>query len=559
MFFIIGLTEVEANKAISESNPTQHAGNETGAEPASRESPWPYGNLLRYYSGKMSRAEKATQADDKERFYLSKASSTDKTVEPEILKLSLRDLVLLVRKKNEQIGIQNSEWIISREGIEGAKAIFEPSLVGSYTYGEDNRRNTIQEAVSQGLTAEFHQKSRDYGAAIESLVPTGGRLSVGYTVRDFSNNLQKNYGVDTEVVSAFSAELTQPLLKNAGVKTTTAAIRVAKADATIEFQNYRELTMRVLSEAIAAYWRLYLAQEKYKLRKESERKAQELLEVNLVRAKTGMMAQTEVFEARAGLEFRKSLVSEAKEEIDSSMNNVRTFFSSSAAESANQLEAVDRLELEQIQTKFHDSLEKAFKLRAEYLSVRKKIEREEIRLVFSKNQRWPQLDLKASYGLNGLSRDIEGSWSDVKGTEFPAWSVGLELRIPLGGDKKSRSELKAIRQRKRQALYELKAIEVAIANAVDTAIKRVHSARVQVGHYGNAVGMNERLLAAEVEKFRAGKSNSRILLEREQELIVAKESEIDSLVKHQQALLQLDLAEGALLIKFGIEMMEVDS
>ena len=61
-----------------------------------------------------------------------------------------------------------------------------------------------------------------------------------------------------------------------------------------------------------------------------------------------------------------------------------------------------------------------------------------------------------------------------------------------------------------------------------------------------------------MSKFKLGKSNSRILLEREEELNLAKEAEIKSLVRYQKALLRLQLAEGALLIKNGVEPLEVD-
>jgi outer membrane protein TolC len=203
-------------------------------------------------------------------------------------------------------------------------------------------------------------------------------------------------------------------------------------------------------------------------------------------------------------------------------------------------------------------LVKAFKLKAEYLSVHQKIKREEIKLVYAKNQRWPQLDMKASYGLNGLATDPGGSWDEVQSGDYDTWSVGLELRIPLGGDRKSRSELGATRQLKRQALLELKAVEVALANTVDTAIRSVQNSLDQLKHYSDVVDFNKRLLDAEIARFKAGKSNSRLLLEKEGDLHRAEEARLDSLAKYQNANTELALAEGSLLLKYGIEIMKVD-
>ena len=483
-------------------------------------------------------------------------SMTDMRIGSEPIRMSLRDFVWLVREKNEQIGFQDSEWAISREAVKGAKAIFEPAFINSYQYQEDKRKNTLQELVSQGFIPAFKEKSLNYQAAVEGLVPTGGRLRVGYTRRDFSNSIDERYGVDLESQSVFGASITQPLLKGVGVKATMAGIKVAQTDADIAFQNYRGQMMRVIAEAIAGYWDLHLVREKYKVRKESERNAEEILRHNIARVKTGKMAETEVLEAEAGLALRRSLVSEAKQAIISAENSVRTFISSSATETTAEIEPAETLSLEEIKIDFKGSLAKAFKRRAEYLSSLKKMEREDIKMVFAENQTLPQLDLKGSYNMNGLADTPGNSWEDAWKRDYATWYVGIELRLPLGGDKKSVSELETTRQRKRQALLEMKAVEVSLANALDTAIQGVRNVREQARHAAGIVDMNKRLLEAEMARFQAGKSSSWVLLAREEELNKAKETEIESLVRHKKSLFQLELAEGSLLVNHGVELME---
>ena len=470
--------------------------------------------------------------------------------------LSLKEFVRMVREKNEQIDFQDAELAISREAVKGAKAIFEPAFINSYQYQDDKRRNTVQELVSQGFVPEFQERSGSYQAAVEGLVPTGGKLRFGYTRRDFKNSIDDRYGVERESQSVIGASITQPLLKGGGIMTTKAGIQVAEADADIAFQTYRGQMMKVIADAIAAYWDLYLAREKYMIRKESEQNAEKILNDNIVRVKTGKMAETEVMEARAGLAMRRSLVSEARQAIASAMNSVRTFLSSSAGASKIEIEPTEQPLVTDVSLDYSDSLSRSLKLRSEYIASRKKMEREDIRLVFAENQTWPQLDLKGSYNMNGLADTPGHSWDDALKRQYETWFVGFELRILLGGDKKSQSELEATRQRKRQALLEFKAVEVSLANAVDTAIKNVYNARDQVSQLADMTEMNRRLLEAEIARFMAGKSNSRNLLEREEELNKARETEFESLVRYRKALMQLDFAEGALLGKHGIEVME---
>ena len=180
-----------------------------------------------------------------------------------------------------------------------------------------------------------------------------------------------------------------------------------------------------------------------------------------------------------------------------------------------------------------------------------------MKLIFAENQAWPQVDLKGSYNMNGLDDRPRSSWNDAWMRDYETWSVGVELRIPLGGDKKARSELEATKQRKRQALLELKAVEVSLANAVDTAVQAVRSMKQQTGHFAGIAQMTRQLMEAEIARFEAGKSNSRLLLEREENLNKAREAYVESLVKYRRALYQLEMAEGTLLVNQGIEVEEV--
>ena len=474
-----------------------------------------------------------------------------------ILKLSISDLIKLVRERNERIGYQQLQWDISREGVKNAKSIFEPEFVATYQHEKNFSENTIEEALARTggalnlPTAEYDERNNDYQVAFEGLVPTGAQLRLGYTVNDITNSL-----TDVQQYrSVLGGSIVQPLLKNAGIKTTMANIRVAEADSDIALQGYRQELLQVTANAAAAYWDLRLSQEKSKVREESVRIAAEILKDNRERVKTGKMAETEVLEAEAGLAARESLLIGAAQDVASAINNVRTFISSSAAQENLKVEAADPLSTEWMSPRFEHSVAKALELRPEYLSSLRKTEREGIRIAYAKNQRWPQLDLKGSYGLNGLDLTPGESWSKVTDADHESWSVGLEFRIPIGGGKKTLSELDAAKRRKKQALLEVKATETALANAVDTSIKYVYSAQKQARNYSRAVDLNARLLEVELARFNAGKSNSRTVLDREEDLNTAREAYLESLLLYRKAVVSLEMAEGTLLSRYGLDIV----
>ena len=478
---------------------------------------------------------------------------------PQPLRLGIKEFIALVREKNERIGFQKLEWEIKHEGVKSERSIFEPELVSTYQHEKNRVRNTVEETIARssivtGQADIYDERNNDYDIALEELVPTGGRLRLGYNLRDISNSLSD---LD-QYRTFFGINMTQPLLKSGGIKATMANIRIAEADYDVTFQLYRQEMLEVISAAASAYWDLYFAQERYRVRQESVRIAEQILKNNREGVKTGKIAETELLEAEAGLALRKSLESSAKQDLVSVVNSVRTYFSSSAGEDVVTIEAAEHLEKDSFEPDFSESLKRAFKLRPEYLSTRKKIEREGIAIAYAKNQRWPQLDLKASYGINGLDDSVGNSWDDAVGEDFESWAVGIELRIPLGGGKKTRSKLEAAKRRKKQTLLEIKAIEVALANAVDTAIRNVYSAEEQVKHYGRAGDLNKKLLSVELARFEAGKSNSRLVLEREEILNRAIEDYLEGLSNQKKAVLGLETAEGSLLLSHDIEIMEVE-
>ena len=137
--------------------------------------------------------------------------------------------------------------------------------------------------------------------------------------------------------------------------------------------------------------------------------------------------------------------------------------------------------------------------------------------------------------------------------DYRTWSVGLVLTIPLLGGMKTKSELISAKERKRQAWLELKSLVVEIINMIYTAIQDVYNTHEQVQYYTKVRQLNQQLLEVELAMLEAGKSNSRSVLEKEEDLIGAREAELESFVENKKARLKLEMAEGHLLSKFGVE------
>lgn len=479
------------------------------------------------------------------------------------LPLTLTDFVAMVRERNNKILAERLEWQVAEEGVANARSQFELEFVGSALHEENKQRNTVQEALQRSSFSDFREFNERYDGAVEQNLVTGGKLRTGYHLDALNNNLQTaaaNNGLDSfnEFRTFIGSTLTQPLLRNRGGKVARARIHVAQKDRDIAFQVFRRELMRVVAESVFAYVELAASQKRYEFRKESVRIAQTLLETNREKVKLGLLADTEIMEAEAGLSQRQANLRAAGQDVVTATARVRNFIAAvPGGFSETKIEATDELIADPVNSDLTDSLITAARLAPEYVAAKKRAEREGIKLEFAKNQRLPQLDMRASYGVNGLDTSPTGSFSDAFQSDNKNWNVLAEFRVPLDGGIRTSAELKVAEYHKKQALLQIKNTEVELANAVDTALHNVEAAAGQIRQFIDATQKGEELLKVELQRLESGMSTSRQVLTREEDLNRVREERLKSLIAYKRAGLELELTRGSLLERFGMEVTNV--
>jgi len=467
--------------------------------------------------------------------------------------VTLDGFIRLVMERNEAVLSQNLDFQISREKISNERAVYEPEFVNSWQRSDDHAKYSNEDKTSILFASEKDERTADVSAMVEGKIPTGAKVKAGYTLREYKDRAASD--PDEQYKSYLGVEITQPLLKGAG-DTSASGIAVATADSKLTFQAMRQKRMEISMNALSGCWDLYAAMEKLSIRKASSQIAQTILDDNHVRFKLGKMSESEILEAEAGHAKRKSQESRAKQDVITAMNRVRTYVSLSDSNVPLTIDFSAYLKSERIKPEFSETVAEAFKNRPEYLAAKMKIDREDVLIRYAQNQRWPQLDLIGSYGLNGLGDSPGDSWTDETNGDYHTWKVGASLTIPLMGGLKTRSELAIAQHHKRQAILELKSAETDIVNRVDTALKEVISAYEQVDYSTRAREVYQRLLGSEMVMLNAGRSNSRSVLDKEEDLNYAKEQEVDSFVYSKKAELALSMAQGLLLGRYGIDVSE---
>jgi outer membrane protein TolC len=164
------------------------------------------------------------------------------------------------------------------------------------------------------------------------------------------------------------------------------------------------------------------------------------------------------------------------------------------------------------------------------------------------------LDFKGAYGLNGLGATPGDSLNFLQSHNFPSWSLGLELHVPLAGGIKERNDYKAARLTLQEAVANLNAMQTQIANALDAGIRKTRNWQESIQSYQSVIDFNENLLQTQVARLNAGTIEPRKVLEVEADLFEARQSFAEALVQRQRALLALQLAQGTILKQSSLDL-----
>ncbi len=461
----------------------------------------------------------------------------------EVQNISLAEYVSVVLEQNFEVKAQRLEEQISVLNVALEEAAFSPYLTAGAERSEAERPNTVEQQRSQLFAAEYVARSSDHDAGIEGLLAYGTRYRVGYVLQRGRNNLND---FDSEWVSFAGVNLVQPLLKGRGRDAAEARLHLAEQQAEAAAEQLRRQLATVVAQGEQEYWGLVLAQLRCETYADSVKAAAQIAADAAERKSAGKMSELDVLQAQAGVQLRNTRLANARHQRRESVARMRTLAGQSALTVAGALRPVDRPAAEETATDIERSVRLARELHPEFRLQQIRVEQEELRVVYAKNQTLPQLDLTASFGLNGLGDDLASSWDDLERRDFETWAVGVEFRVPLGKDP-AEAEYDAALLRKRQALLGLKSVDIQLQNVVDAAIERVHTAYANQQSLAELASFNERVLAAEMDRLRAGKSDSRRVLEAEEDLAEAKLAYAESLVEYENARLSLEVAEGSFL------------
>ncbi|MFO1523889.1 MAG: TolC family protein, partial [Kiritimatiellia bacterium] len=485
------------------------------------------------------------------------AAAVSRAVEPATEPLTLQDVIRIALENNPDLRLQEIDRQIAEKEARGESYYWEPEAVVSGKRYNNSRQNTVEQEISQ-FSPTFEERNTSLSAALEGTVASGGKWRLGYSLDELSNNLtNQNFrtraAFDEEYASIASISFSQPLLRNFGPAVTRSQLRNAELNHEVAKQELRRRRMLTIGRAELGYWSAWQSVRAVDLRAKSLEIVKSLLEDNKNRLKEGRVSQMDVDQTRAGVALRERRWLEARTEANEAAKALASLLGWTARDAQPVIKA-EILEIgDPVVTDFDQAMTRAVSSHPDMLIRQKEIEIENLRLVVARNQSWPQLDLVGSYGYNGLGEDVPESWDRLSEGEYQNWSVELVFRMGLGGDRKARSQLEQTKLRHERALLGYQATESDLANAMRSVMNKARLVRDTQLALARETDVNRAALDAEKVLLAEGKSNSRRVLELEEDLVDVQVLYETACANYRRVLVELDMTDGGMLARRGLE------
>ena len=462
-----------------------------------------------------------------------------------VRELSLSQCIELAVRNNRQLQIERINPQIRRATLDGSYGIYDPMLAFDV-----NRRYEVSTPssfnASTGLPyAGNTSESVTFSPGMSAYLPSGGTFtgssSLWQSSSDRFDDTKKILAHSQQWQSVFNMELKQPLLKNFWIDSRRMSIQVNRRDLKISELTFSGLVMDIVTKVNNSYYDVVYSLDYLKVQESTLASKQRFFEETRRKAEVGTQAELDVKLAEADVARVQAGLVSARNAVVLSENTLKQLLGDSIArEHGVGIRPTDPLVVVPFTPNIQESWQRGVTNRPDLVKLKYDLEKSDIQLKYSYNQLYPQLDLTASYGRNGVGSDWWPATSMLGPTDpdAPKDFIGGTLRIPLTR-RAERNDYRAKRFAKAQAILTLKQKEESVVKEIDDAVQNVKSSLEKVYATRVATQYAQAALEAEVKRLAAGKSTAYFVLSLQTSLAVAQADEISAKTEYikNQALL----------------------
>ncbi|MBE9117901.1 TolC family protein [Lusitaniella coriacea LEGE 07157] len=442
--------------------------------------------------------------------------------------ITLLDAVTLALANNRDIKNAYLERIVQRADLEVAESTFTPKITPRLE----------ARVLGDGIDGiDTRNRFLDLGASISIKIPTGAEAKIdwGTNLRSFNSRLAPLSNTST-LRQQVNFNIKQPLLRNAGVAVNTADLEKARLTEVINQLELRKTLIDRITDVIFAYRTLIQAQERILIEENALVNAKQQLEITSALIEAGRVAGVEIVQSQALVADIEVRLVEAKNNLEQARSNLIDLLD---IDENLRISAIKELEIDEIELNPEELQQFMFANRAEYLQNRLEVERSQLSLLQAENARLWGLDLEANIGETVDNR------MDVR--------AGLVLSRELN-DRAIERDFERSRINLLQAENNLAGSEESLNLELANRIRDVELSLRQVELARNARELAERNLEIEQQKQALNRSNIFDIVEVQNDLVNARNIELNAIIDYFNAQTLLDKTIGNTLNTWGVEI-----
>lgn len=493
------------------------------------------------------------------------------------LRLSLRELTKLALQNNLDIAISDTNEEIYQLKLKQAYGPYDPALTAGLGVQSSRRPNT--NLTNRSTLGNFNKTDfANWNFQFSQNIPTGGGFTASYNSGRSDTNQQFAL-FSPQYSTSLTLQFTQPLNRNFRIDQNRGTIKLANLDRKISDSQFKQTVSTTIASIQSLYWDLVAAIRDYAIKKEAVDLARISFDNNTREVEIGVLAPISITEARAEMANREVDLIVSRESINVAENNLRAAIAPdrNAQIWHNVIVPTDTPDFKEYKIELESAIEAALHNRPELEQYGLQLQENDVSYRMSRNLKKWQVDLVGSIGSVGvggpqatdpltgktlIDPDLIGGIGVANKLLFTGgftnWSVGFNVQIPLR-NRTVDSQLGQLRVQKEQLTMNRRSMEQKISVQVRNSIEDLLANKQRVETARVALKLADEQLVGETKRFQAGMSQNFLVLQRQQQLSVAKGVELQALIAYKKSIISLQQTLYTLLESNDFEVARGES
>ncbi len=456
---------------------------------------------------------------------------------PETVNLSLKTAMAMAIRNNLDLRVDALDSSMAAADVQRNRGIYDPALNLSANHGQNFYASETY--GTKGTTANL---------SLTQYLPSGGSLSAS-TQTGYTMPASDPSGADwTDWYTSAGITFVQPLLKNFGRETMELNIALAANAHEDSVERFRLSVIDTVYSVIKAYNRLYTLRQVLESREMALSSARQLLDKLKQQDGSAERQDVELANTEYAISQRLKDLVNAERRVKDQEAKLRYLVGVQGT--TNLIPAYPPSGEEPLETT-EQAISLALEKQSTLKQLRLDLKASELQERVAKRRLRPDLSVNGSVGFRGIEDHFSDSLKQIGDGKGQWWSAGLQLSVPLGNTV-AKSDYKRSELRTRQLKNRLTAAEWKLRDYIEADMRSLMSARVQRQVADKSVKIAEQRLEKYRKSLARKASKVQDLLNAENDLIYARNSQTDALEDFANAAALLWKDAGVLLERKNI-------